>query len=448
VNGKISGSIFWFSVPVILPENFQEERTAPTKKARVVDKGSAVEVKKVISNLEYLTTDDHNLASEHDLMEGNMVTTGIDYLLVSEMSKKQANISSLSAATPHSFIVEPRIIDVERAVDADSQQSAGAKRKSIASGVLHESSCSSERFTKRRKKFALIIDDSKTIRKVLKRALKNFGFEVVLAENGMQGFEEMKSTVFDVVLCDFLMPIMDGMDCVKQYREWECSNRSWFEQYIVGISAHADDEDGIRGLKVGMNKFIPKPLPIKMLKRLVDSEEVNEISKKLDLMSSDNVYLPYFVDSNSKLDFDVRSASSDMSEELVVVDPTCLLVEDSISVSKAMMRYMERKGWKCSLARDGEEGLRLLKTRNWDAVFMDDQLPLVTGMRCVMKFREWETINRVARQKNVYLCSANSEQDSSPTSGFDGVFAKPFKAAMLDKILDECAENVKRASLV
>jgi CheY-like chemotaxis protein len=202
-----------------------------------------------------------------------------------------------------------------------------------------------------------------------------------------------------------------------------------------------------------MNKFIPKPLPIKMLKRLVDSEEINEISKKIDLISSDNAYLPHFIDEHSKLDVAIGESTSstwsNVSVEFVTVDPTCLLVEDSTSVSKAMSRCMERKGWKCSLAKDGEEGLRLLKARNWDAVFMDDQLPLLTGVRCISKFREWETINRVARQKNVYLCSADSEHDcSSPSSGFDGFFVKPFKPAMLGKVLDACIENGKSTSFV
>lgn len=90
----------------------------------------------------------------------------------------------------------------------------------------------------KRARCALVIDDSKIIRKVIDRALKNFGFNVVQAENGLQGLEEMKTTVFDIVLCDFLMPIMDGMDCVQQYRQWESSNRAWFQQVCIAILMH------------------------------------------------------------------------------------------------------------------------------------------------------------------------------------------------------------------
>ncbi len=82
----------------------------------------------------------------------------------------------------------------------------------------------------KRRKCALIIDDSTTIRKVFHRALSNLGYEVYQAENGLKGLEELKITIYDVVLCDFLMPIMDGVDCVQQYRAWEQTNRQWANQ--------------------------------------------------------------------------------------------------------------------------------------------------------------------------------------------------------------------------
>lgn len=81
-----------------------------------------------------------------------------------------------------------------------------------------------------RKKCALIIDDTKVIRKVFERALTGLGFEVKQAENGLKGLLQMKATMFDVVFCDFLMPLLDGLDCVQQYRAWERENRSWFKQ--------------------------------------------------------------------------------------------------------------------------------------------------------------------------------------------------------------------------
>lgn len=65
-------------------------------------------------------------------------------------------------------------------------------------------------------KRVLVIDDSLVIRKSLSRSLSRLGYEVTVAENGQEGLEKMKDNMFDFVLCDFLMPVMDGLDCVKQ----------------------------------------------------------------------------------------------------------------------------------------------------------------------------------------------------------------------------------------
>lgn len=84
-----------------------------------------------------------------------------------------------------------------------------------------------------RKKAVLVIDDSSIICKVFQRALTKLGFVVKLAENGMEGLQKMQRYTFDLVFCDFLMPIMDGLDCVQQYRDWEKKHRPWFQQVRI-----------------------------------------------------------------------------------------------------------------------------------------------------------------------------------------------------------------------
>jgi len=59
----------------------------------------------------------------------------------------------------------------------------------------------------RRMRRALVIDDSLVIRKSIERALSKLGFDVALAVDGMEGLNKMKETMFDMVLCDFLMPV-------------------------------------------------------------------------------------------------------------------------------------------------------------------------------------------------------------------------------------------------
>ena len=119
-------------------------------------------------------------------------------------------------------------------------------------------------------KRALVIDDSVVIRKSIGRALTNLGFQVTYASDGMQGLQALQSSKFDVVFCDFLMPVLDGLDCIEQYRTWESKHRPDFHQKIVGLSAHAGEEDINRGKKAGMDTFVSKNSKLKdMLNRAI-----------------------------------------------------------------------------------------------------------------------------------------------------------------------------------
>jgi len=218
---KLNGSIFWFSVPAILPDNYKNQTTAKIS--------SHSESERVENGVEGSDVDMIGIKNVPNVvhMIGIKNVPDVDWQeevkSESKHNSPRNSVSAMEVTTPLSAVAEPT-------------RTVGSKQKDPHGDLPdHAPLSKADNPAKRRKKYALIIDDSKTIRKVLERALSNFGFEVKLAENGMQGLEKMKSTVFDIVLCDFLMPIMDGMDCVKQYREWESSHRAWFEQVSTGF---------------------------------------------------------------------------------------------------------------------------------------------------------------------------------------------------------------------
>ena len=78
----------------------------------------------------------------------------------------------------------------------------------------------------------LVVDDAPSIIKVTKRFLLAHGHTVETAENGSEALEKLKSSrvvgsngelvsVFDLMLTDIQMPVMDGMECTTRYRQWE-----------------------------------------------------------------------------------------------------------------------------------------------------------------------------------------------------------------------------------
>ena len=134
-----------------------------------------------------------------------------------------------------------------------------------------------------RQQRALVIDDSIVVRKSLARALEKLGYSVSQAENGLEGLTHLKRELFDVILCDFVMPLMDGVDCVMSYREWEKENRPWFSAWIIGISGLTGTTDGSQCVAVGgMNDYKTKPMTIKDINAIRTNEQVLQRSRVID----------------------------------------------------------------------------------------------------------------------------------------------------------------------
>ena len=283
-------------------------------------------------------------------------------------------------------------------------------------------------------KKALVIEDTVVVRKTLTRALQKRGYEVSQANDGVEGLEALKEEIFDMTLCDFLMPNMDGLDCVQQYRQWEQVNRPGIKQYIVGISAHVSHKDIEKGLEIGMNDFKPKPITMKTLQTLDESKEMEQVRAMLSKMccggssggeagTNSPPQLRNSIHGTPKSD-EAQSANQKRARSCLMATST-----SSNNESVACAEKMRSSGWEVTIVHSGTSALEQLKTRNWGAVILDDDLPNLSGNQCVEAFRAWERQNRVNRQDNMFIvCTdvylANPEACMLPPAGFDGAVGK------------------------
>lgn len=101
----------------------------------------------------------------------------------------------------------------------------------------------------------LIADDEPHIRRILQFLLQNEGFEVKMAEDGLQAVETIRDWRPDLVLLDVMMPHMDGFAVLEKIREnFETSNVP-----VIMLTAKGEVSDKVRGLRVGANDYIIKP---------------------------------------------------------------------------------------------------------------------------------------------------------------------------------------------
>jgi PleD family two-component response regulator len=102
----------------------------------------------------------------------------------------------------------------------------------------------------------LVVDDSDIFRNVLVSYLKVHRYNVFQAENGFEAIKFLKNNPDTyLVIVDFVMPGMDGLELVRQIR----MDFSRYKMSVIGISGHDKERISVRFLKSGANDFLLKP---------------------------------------------------------------------------------------------------------------------------------------------------------------------------------------------
>ena len=110
-------------------------------------------------------------------------------------------------------------------------------------------------------KRVLVVDDDTPIRKMVCRILQLGHADLVLeqAEDGQQALAALEKEKFDLLILDFMMPVMGGLDVLKALREKGMSLP------IIMLTARADEAHVMRTLELGANYFVRKPFEPKEL---------------------------------------------------------------------------------------------------------------------------------------------------------------------------------------
>ncbi|MCK9371844.1 MAG: response regulator [Sulfuricurvum sp.] len=108
----------------------------------------------------------------------------------------------------------------------------------------------------------MVVDDSKTVRSYHGSILREFGIEVLEAENGMEALEKTLDNTIDLYLVDVNMPVMDGYSFVSELRRQPLHQRT----PVIMITTQEEQTDKIEAFRVGANLFETKPIKPDALK--------------------------------------------------------------------------------------------------------------------------------------------------------------------------------------
>jgi len=111
----------------------------------------------------------------------------------------------------------------------------------------------------------LVAEDNRINQRVLRMLLERDGHTVDVVENGVLALEAARERAHDLILMDFQMPEMDGLEATRRIRAFD------MDTCIVALTANASAEDRRQAFASGMDDFLTKPIEISELKRVLSS---------------------------------------------------------------------------------------------------------------------------------------------------------------------------------
>lgn len=111
----------------------------------------------------------------------------------------------------------------------------------------------------------LIIDDDPVTQFLLRRTLEKQGYQVTVASNGQDGLTRAQQIQPALIICDWMMPLLDGIEVCRQLK----SNAQLSATFFILLTARSDLEDRIAGLNAGADEFLTKPIDMSELQARV-----------------------------------------------------------------------------------------------------------------------------------------------------------------------------------
>jgi len=115
---------------------------------------------------------------------------------------------------------------------------------------------------------ALVVDDSKTIRSILGRILREFGYEVCEAGDGKQGLKVMEAEkgAVSLILADWNMPEMNGLEMLKELRR----DPELLSVKVIMVTTETEMDHMVQALEAGANEYVMKPFTKEILREKLE----------------------------------------------------------------------------------------------------------------------------------------------------------------------------------
>jgi CheY-like chemotaxis protein len=249
----------------------------------------------------------------------------------------------------------------------------------------------------------LVVDDNATNRKILVENFKRWGMRAVAAASGSQALQiareaERDHQPFQLILVDFQMPGMDGLELVRRM----------------------------------LSQSSPAPPPIMMLSSVgwqMSSDQCEELGI--------SAYLTKPVTTSTLFDAMVKLLVADSAEAVAPAQPAAvnrdagqglkvLVVEDDATNRVLATNILKRNGYAIAIAKDGVEAVSMCAGESYDLVLMDIQMPNMNGLEATAAIRKLEqTSDRHTPILALTAHAMDGDRERCMDAGMDDYLSKP-----------------------
>lgn len=256
----------------------------------------------------------------------------------------------------------------------------------------------------------LVVDDQPFLRKSTRAMLSGLGAQHDEAEDGLQAIAKLRQGIYDLVIMDLDMPVLDGYAAAEQIRQGAAPGRE--DVAIVAYTAESAYMAHVKTEKVGMNGFVSKPCTrLELIKALQTGMEAAAEKARL------------------------HSAAAH-----VLLGKKVLVTDDCAFNRKIAIAHLQTMGIEAEEAENGRAAVaRLSQDDSIDVLLIDMEMPVMDGMQAARELRGGET---GGRRLPIIALTGNFGDDYVAQvleAGMDDFISKPFSVedlrAKLVKVL-------------
>lgn len=275
-------------------------------------------------------------------------------------------------------------------------------------------------------KSVLIVDDNYTWHEIIENNLKPFELFTQHAYSANEALTFIKQEHFDLIILDWNMPQMDGLECAKKIIEYYISkyrqNKNIQIPRIILLTRHRDDSVIHSAKEIGIELFLYKPINTKLLSAMLEK-----------------IFL-----TNEKKSFNTTNKTKHIitHKKEDILSGKILLVEDNTINQEIIIGLLEHHPILIDIANNGQEALKKLNANNtqYDLILMDLQMPVMDGYTTTQYIREFDKkIPIIALSANVL----QSDIQKSDNAGITHHLQKPIE---VDKLMDVLQRYLKHQS--